>query len=142
MIDQTTLLKASELKKTMDAAYTVFKKRPTPEAAATWTAATKEYTNYCTSIITDLVQEEDEDKKAEILFHFNEYKTCNTCGLELLHKVTDDTYIEHNEFLKYFPGWCYSCLLDYCTSNECEGCTVTKYPDNCPFDKIKKLHMK
>lgn len=142
MIDQTILLKASELKKVMDAAYMIFKKRPTPEAAAKWTAATKEYTNYCTSVITDLIQEEDEDKTEEILYYFDDYKTCKLCNLELLHKVTDDTYIEHIDFLKDFPGWCYSCLLEHCVSSECVNCDVPEDPDHCPFYNVKKLHIK
>ena len=141
MITQETLLKAEHLKKIMDAAYIVFKKRPTIENNTTWTAAVREYNNFCISTITNLITEE-EDKKQEILDNFDTYKVCSQCGLELLFMTKEGEYIEHLDFMKDFPGWCYSCLLEHCLSTDCSDCAITPRPFNCPFDKIKKLHTK
>jgi hypothetical protein len=141
MITQETILKAENLKKTMDAAYTVFKKRPTIENNTAWTAAIREFNNFCTTTITNLLTEE-EDKKQEILDNFDTYKVCSQCGLELLFLVKEDEFIEHLDFVKDFPGWCYSCLLEHCLSTDCKDCAITPRPFNCPFDKIKKLHTK
>ena len=141
MITQEILDTAARLKSNMDAAYIVFKKRPTLENNTTWMSAAREYNNFCVSTITDLVTEEV-DKKQEILDNFDTYKVCSQCGLELLFPTKEGEYIEHLDFMEDFPGWCYSCLLNYCTTNSCEGCKISPRPFKCPFDKIKKLHMK
>ena len=144
MLDYTVIEKANQLKKTMDAAYTVFRKRPSVENAAKHTTATAAFTDYCTNAIIEMIkeinQEDTTDKRAEILAKFDEYKLCTRCGAELLYMVDKDQYVENIDFLEDFPGWCYSCLLEYCTTHRCEDCTVTVRNFDCPFVEVKKLH--
>lgn len=140
MIDATVLYNAENLKKTMDAAYLVFKKRPTLDNATTWSTATRAYNDFCIKTITDLLSKEDSDKKAEILANIDKYKECKNCGKELVYVVGTDNIVTSIDFAEDFPGWCYECLVDYCTSHNCEGCTVSTRPLTCSFAEIKKLH--
>lgn len=140
MIDNTKIKKAEELKKAMDAAYTILKKRPSTENATKWTMATRSFNDYCVKIITEAIAEDNEDKRQEILQHFDEYKVCKSCGKELLFLADKNNYVAHGDFVEDFKGWCYDCLVKYCTERECVGCTVTPNPFNCPFLELKKLN--
>ena len=51
MIDNTTISKATKLKRTQDAAYRLFKIKPSTENAGTWTVANKNFTDFCVSTI-------------------------------------------------------------------------------------------
>lgn len=143
MIDVSVIDKAVKLKKEMDAAYLVFKKTPTIENSATWTAATRTYNDYCIQIITSLVNERTgvSDHLEDITENFDKYRKCEQCGAELLFPTRDDAFIASSDFVEGIPGWCYSCLLEYCTTHECEGCTVNKSPYGCSFAEVKKLRI-
>lgn len=142
MIDNITVDKATQLKNTMDAAYLVFKKTPTFENANIWTAATRAYNDFCITTITNLVkaQEDESNIHEDIIANTEKYKTCKQCGAELLYLTSDNNYIASSAFLENFPGWCYSCLVDYCATHECEGCTVTSRPFKCSFLEVKKFY--
>lgn len=141
MIDTTTRLEARQLKKEKDAAYLVFKKHPSVENANIWSAASRAYDDFCIKTITDLITDEDSSKE-EVLANFDKYKTCKTCGTELLYLSGVNNYVAGVNFVEDFPGWCYDCLVEYCTSHKCEGCTVSSRPLNCSFAEVKKLKEK
>lgn len=140
MINITTVDKAVELKRAMDAAYLVFKKSPTVEASAQWTAATRAYKEYCVKTITNLVDERIAEVtfREDIIKNFDKYHKCKVCGAELLYKTSDTDYIASSDFIEDFPGWCYPHLLEHCMNTECESCTVNTKPI-CPFAEVKKL---
>jgi hypothetical protein len=142
MIDNITLTKATKLKKTQDAAYKLFKRKPSTENAGIWTTSNKTFTDFCVTAISDLI---DEDKltEEEILERAEEYKVCKHCGADVIYKVGNKQFISNVNFVEGFPGWCFDCLLDYCVEHECEGCKVNpKYlSSNCPFAEVKKLYM-
>lgn len=151
MIDVTVIDKAVKLKKEMDAAYLVFKKLPTIEASAKWTSATRAYNDYCVSVMTELVKERIDliNYREDISKNFDKYSKCDKCGAELLFPAKTSTegdtevvedFIASSDFVEGFPGWCYPCLVEYCTTHACEGCTVSKTPTNCMFAEVKKLH--
>ncbi len=141
MIDSSVVYKATKLKKKMDAAYTVFKKNPTIENSTTWTAATRTFNNYCVSVINGLIEDETSNKHEDILNNPEKYQYCKTCNAEILRLVDANNYIASIDFVEDFPGWCYNCLVKYCTAHDCEGCAITPRPFNCPFADIKNLHM-
>ena len=141
MIDITVVDRAVQLKKELDAAYLVFKKAPTIENSAAWMTATRAYNDYCISIMTGLVDDRIEQLtyREDIVANFDKYKKCNHCGAELLYPTTGDKFVASSDFVEGFPGWCYPCLVEYCTTHECEGCTVNTRLA-CPFKEVKKLH--
>lgn len=141
MINIAVVDKAVELKRTMDAAYLVFKKSPTVEASAQWTAATRAYKEYCVKTITNLVDERINDLTSEenIIENFDKYHECKTCGAELLYKTSDTDYIASSDFIEDFPGWCYPCLVEHCSNQNCDSCTVSADPQNCSFKEVKNL---
>ncbi len=143
MIDPTILSRAAELKKTADAAYKVFKAKPSIENASTWTNANRAFNEFCVTLIKDLIEEDETVKKEEILSRIDEYKKCDTCGAEVLHQLGDVTFITNINFLEDFPGWCFDCLLTHCTSTDCEGCEVNPKSSahNCPFSEVKRLYL-
>lgn len=142
MIDSTTISKATKLKRIQDAAYKLFKIKPNAENLGTWTVANKNFTEFCVSVMSELI---DEDKltEEEILNKAEEYKVCKQCGAEVIYKVGNKQFVSNVNFVEGFPGWCFDCLLDYCVKHECEGCKVNpKYlPKNCPFAEIKNLYL-
>ena len=140
MIDATVLYTAENLKKTMDAAYVVFRKRPTTDNATLWTTASRNYTDFCVKTITDLFSEEAENKQQEILKNIDAYKVCNKCSKELVYGVGSKDFVASIDFVEDFPGWCYDCLLDHCLSCKCGDCTVATRPSECSFVTIKNLH--
>jgi hypothetical protein len=137
---EATLDKAVQLKKEMDAAYIVFRKEPTIEHATAWTATTATFNNFCVDTIKGIIDDE-QNRHEEILANIEAYKTCKQCGAEVLYPI-DDSYVTNINFVDYFPGWCYDCLLEHCLTHECEGCTVTADPSDCPFSEVKKLKSK
>lgn len=143
MIDITVIDKAVKLKKELEAAYIVFKKTPTVENSAAWITATRIYNDFCISTITALVEERigQVNQREDIVTNFDKYKECNQCGAGLLFPTTGDNYIASSDFVEDFAGWCYPCLVQHCTTHECEGCTVAKNPETCPFKEVKKLHV-
>jgi hypothetical protein len=140
MININTLTQAKELKKIADSSYIVFKKNPTTVNASNWTVASRNFTDFCVKTISDLIIE-DQDLTSEILANPDRYKTCKQCDAELLYLTDANNYVASSDFVEAFPGWCYPCLVEYCTTHECEGCTVTTRPFNCPFSEVKKLHL-
>lgn len=142
MINITVVDKAVELKRAMDAAYLVFKKTPSGETSAAWTATARNYKDYCVKVITDLVDGRIADLtyREDIIENFDKYHECKTCGAELLYKTSDTDYIASSDFIEDFPGWCYPCLLEHCMNTECESCTVNT-KTICPFAEVKKLQM-
>jgi hypothetical protein len=141
MIDTTLLAEAKKLKKAADAAYAVFKKNPSVGNSSAWSLAARAYNDYCVKLIDELVKDEDADKTAEILEHFDDYKSCKTCGADLLYPV-NDSFIASSDFLEAFPGWCRDCLVKHCCDTECETCTVTTDHLNCAFTEMKKIYCK
>ena len=143
MIDATILAQAKQLKKEMESAYTIFKRQPDIDNANSWTTAVKTYNDFCVDFVTNLIEDEElsASKKAEVLANIEKYKTCKQCNTDMLYLSGTDNYVASSDFVMDFPGWCFSCLVEYCTTHECVGCTVTTRPTNCPFSEIKKLHM-
>jgi hypothetical protein len=143
MIDPIILSRAAELKKIADASYKVFKTKPTIENASTWTNANRTFNDFCVTIIKDLLDEDKTNKKEEILANIEEYKTCNTCGAEVLHQLDDTSYITNINFLDDFPGWCFDCLLTHCTSTDCDSCEINPntLANTCPFSEVKRLYL-
>lgn len=143
MIDVSVIDKAAKLKKEMDAAYLIFKKTPTIENSATWTTTTRIYNDYCIQTITSLVNERigASDRLEDITKNFDKYRKCEQCETELLFPVKGDEFIASSDFVEGFPGWCYSCLLEYCKTHECDSCTVNKNLYGCSFAEVKKLHI-
>lgn len=144
MINTTTLQTAANLKKTADAAYKVFKLKPTVDNASNWTNASRAFNDFCVETVTDLIEKDSTDKQEEILSKIDEYKTCQQCGAEVLYQISDRQFITNINFLEDFPGWCFDCLLAYCTTHSCEGCEVNPklLAKNCPFSEVKKLYKK
>lgn len=141
MIDSATLAKATKLKKEMDAAYIVFRTEPTVERAATWTAATTIFNDFCVSTIKELINDET-DRREEILANVDKYKTCKQCGIELLHLVDKDNFVTNINFVEGFPGWCYNCLVDHCLATDCSECTLKAGAEYCSFHPVKELRSK
>ena len=143
MIDITVVDKAVQLKKEMDAAYLVFKKTPSVEASARWTAATRAYNDYCVKTISKLVDEriEDVNHLEDIINNFDKYSKCETCGAEILFRVNGDKFVASSDYVEGFPGWCYPCLVEYCTTHDCKRCDVTSDHSSCKFAEVKKLHV-
>ncbi len=142
MIDITVVDRAVKLKKEMEAAYLVFKKTPTIENSAAWTTATRIYNDYCISTITALVEDriEQTNYRDDIVANFEEWRKCNHCDTELLYPTTGDKYVASSDFVDGFKGMCYPCLVEYCTTHECEGCTINART-TCPFKEVKNRLM-
>jgi hypothetical protein len=70
-------------------------------------------------------------------FSINDYRYCKVCGSEVLYQIEGNHYIGSGDFVEGFPGWCYPCLMEYCSTHECESCTATANPSDCLFLKIK-----
>lgn len=143
-ISNATIDTAIQLKKELDAAYTVFKKKPTKANTSNWAITNQAFTDFCVKTVSDLIAEQtggQTDKHEEILANLDKYKTCRTCGVQVLYPVTDTQYLTSDEFLQDFPGMCYSCLVKHCVSTECEECAVSAQP-NCSFYEVKKLYLK
>jgi hypothetical protein len=131
---------ALKLKKAMDAAYLVFKKKPSVENAATWTAATRAYNNFCVQTISGMLNELTlPNIEADIAANLEEYEVCKKCSTVVLHTTDEAKWVRDLGFVAYFPGWCYDCLVEHCKTTDCESCTATRFKDNCPFLEVKKL---
>jgi hypothetical protein len=153
MIDIAVVDRAVKLKKEMDAAYLVFKKLPTIEAAAQWTTATRAYHDYCTKVMDQLVEERIDEitYQEDILTNFDKYKECTCCGTTLLFPTKTSSgedgaeivkaFVAGPDFVEGIPGYCYTCLVDYCTSHECDACEVCNIPISCVFKEVKNLHV-
>lgn len=143
MIDMTKVVIAERFKKARDAAYVVFRKTPSTSNATKWTAASRNFTDFCVNTMTDLIKEKQEGtgSKPDILANFDTYKTCKQCGTQVLYLANKDNYVATSDFVEEFPGWCYNCLVEHCTTHECAGCTVTSRPLNCPFLEVKNFYL-
>jgi hypothetical protein len=140
MIDTTIINTTRQLKKELDAAYLVFKKKPTTDNAATWNAATIAFKDFCVKTIESLIEDTGaSNKEQEILANLEEYKTCKQCGAELLYPTNNHHYVASSDFLEDFPGWCYCCLEEHCVKTDCESCKVAADPATCSFKEVKKL---
>lgn len=144
MLDATIRDTYLQLKASMDAAYTLLKKEPSVINATRHTAAVQAFNTFCIKTMKTLVgsSEEGSDKRQEILANIEEYKTCNTCGSQILYPVDASHYIESSDFVPDFPGWCHTCLVEHCCDTDCRICRVTAGdPAECPFKEIKKLYL-
>lgn len=142
MLDSAILDAYHQLKKKMDAAYTIFKKEPSMINATRHTMASQAFTTFCIDTMAMLAEDtEDNDKKEEILANIEQYRTCKKCNSEILYPVDNRGFIESNEFVPDFPGWCHSCLINYCRSHNCETCTLPEDIDTCSYKEIKKLYL-
>lgn len=139
MINNETLLTAKKLKETSDAAYLVFKKNPSIANANSWVAAKQAFTDFCISTIEALIEDTAGDAADKILTNFDKYRACERCGAELLFPTTRDNYIASSDFLEDFPGWCYPCLVEHCSNQNCDTCTVPADNQNCSFKEVKNL---
>jgi hypothetical protein len=145
MIDMTKVVIAERFKKARDAAYVVFRKTPSTSNATKWTAASRNFTDFCVNTMTDLIKEKQEGtiSKPDILADFESYKTCKKCGTQVLYLANKDNYVATSDFVEEFKGWCYNCLVEYCTTHECEGCGENPrlYTDSCPFREVKNFYL-
>ena len=141
MIDITVVDHAVKLKREAEAAYLVFKKEPTIENSARWISANRAYEDYCVSTMTKLVNERiDAITTAEdIAANFDKYSKCTSCGSEILYRTDDEGFIASSDFVEGFPGWCYHCLVEHCTKQNCETCSIVKDHLTCKFTEVKKL---
>lgn len=141
LTDPTTLYNAKKLKKEADAAYLVFKKNPSVANANSWTMAVRAFNDYCVTMVKSMIEDDAADKTADILANPDKYKTCGQCGAEVLYLTSDKNYVASSDFIEDFPGWCYPCLVEHCTTHECEGCTVPEDYRTCSFKEAKNLLM-
>ena len=140
MLTQDLLDKYNSLKQKKDAAYLVFKKEPSLINATRHSVATQAYTSFCIETMEFLAEETPADNKDEILASIERYKTCQQCGREVLYAVSDKHFIESSEFVPAFPGWCHTCLVDYCCDHECQFCTLTEDYESCSYKEIKNIY--
>ena len=153
MINITTIDRAVQLKKKMDAAYLVFKKQPTIEASAQWTSATRAYNDYCVNVVDSLVEDRINETTyhEDILTNFERYRKCSCCDAPLLFPVKTsvgegdievvEDFVASSDFVDGFPGYCYPCLVEYCTTHECATCEVNSIPATCIFKEVKNLQL-
>lgn len=142
MLSSELLDKYNQLKQKKDAAYTVFKKNPTVINSSRYTTAAQLFTAFCVETMGVLAGESpSDDKQEEILANIADYRLCKHCNAELLYQVDDKHFIESSKFVKDFPGWCYSCLVDYCCEHQCEYCGLTEDPENCSYKEIKNIYL-
>ena len=140
MIESYILEEAKKLKEAADSTYLLFKKNPTIENSQRWTNASRSYKDFCTTVFDNLITESS-DPGPDIVENFGQYKTCNTCGAELLFPTSESTYVASSDFVEDFPGWCYTCLAEHCTKTDCSKCTVSKDHNNCSFFEVKKYYL-
>ena len=142
ILPDNVITKYLQLKKTSDAAFTIFRKDPSVENATRHIEASNILKAYCVNAFEALVSEtpeEDPVSNDEILANIDTYKTCTHCGSELLYLTDEDSYIASSDFLPDFPGWCYPCLTAHCSTQDCEACTIAKDPSTCSFRGIKEI---
>lgn len=128
------------LKQKKDAAYLVFKKEPTPANASRHSVATQAFTSFCLDTMEKLAGISVPDNDAEILADIERYRTCKQCEAELVYPVSEDHFVASSEFVAAFPGWCHTCLVDYCRTHLCEQCPLTNDYNNCPYKEIKNIY--
>lgn len=143
MLTQELLDKYNQLKQKKDAAYIVFKKEPSMVNATRHSVATQAFTTFCIDAMTALAEADSTPgtTEEEILADFEIYKDCDKCGLTLLHLVDDQHFIAHSSFVKDFPGWCHTCLVEHCCTTPCESCLLVRDTESCPYKEIKKIYM-
>lgn len=142
MLTTEVLNTYKDLKKKRDAAYLVFKKEPSMINATKHAGAVQAFTSFCIETMEVLAGEEDTgNKEEEILANIDAYKTCKTCGANILYQVDAGHFIGSSEFVEDFPGWCHSCLIDHCCKVECQYCALTKDYENCSYKEIKNIYM-
>ncbi len=137
-----TLDECRVLKEQVDAAYSVFKKHPSPDNATQYSSVKLQYQKMCEKFVTDQLNEQaaEEDRKNTILENIEDYRVCKTCGSELLYQTSEKDYVASSDFIEDFPGWCMDCLTKHCLTTDCEACTVAKNPEACSFKNIKKIY--
>jgi hypothetical protein len=141
MLTQDLLDKYNSLKKKKDAAYLVFKKEPSMINATRHSVATQAFTSFCIETMESLAEAPEVDLKEEILANIDEYKTCKQCDKVILYAVQENnSFVESSEFVPGFPGWCHTCLIDYCCNHECEYCARTDDYENCSYREIKNIY--
>lgn len=141
-IPESVITKYFQLKSMSDTAFTIFRKDPSTINAAKYTTASNELKTFCVEAfasILDSSKPESSVSKEEILSNIDQYKTCKQCGDNILYQIDDENYIASSDFLPEFPGWCYICLTEHCSKQDCRSCTVAKDPATCSFRGIKEI---
>ena len=129
-------------KERVDAAYVVFRQEPTAANSNRHMTAVHDLDIYCNRVLAKLAAEVTNTTtpgKMEILANFDKYKTCKTCGKELLYSINESNYVATGDFLEHFQGICYSCLSNYCVQHDCLECTVAADPSVCSFKPVKAI---
>lgn len=140
MLDPVVLTKYFRLKNERDISYKIFKRKPSVENATKHTTAVQNFTKFCVENMAALAEDREDDKKTEILANLDTYKTCKTCGADLLYIIDEQNYIERNDFVEGFPGWCFGCLAKHCKETSCDTCDLIKDPAVCGFKELKNIY--
>lgn len=140
MLDAKMLDTYKALKSKMTAAYAVFKRSPTHQNIARHSTASQAFTNFCIEAMAELADDKAVDNTDKILQNIEDYKTCKTCGSELLYLTDLKNYIASSEFVPEFPGWCHTCLIEHCLKTPCESCKLVSDPTTCAYKDVKKFY--
>jgi hypothetical protein len=141
-IPEDIRLKYIQLKNEAEAAHMILRKEPTLVNANRHSTSFSAFKAFCVEAMETLMTASDEpkpDKKSEILANIDKYKTCGQCGTAILHQLSDEDYIASSDFLEDFPGWCYTCLTEYCLTHSCQTCDIAKDPTTCSFKYVKNI---
>lgn len=129
------------LKNKVDAAYNVFRRKPTHANNVRYSEAAQAFKEFCLQTMAELVGDtEDAVNKNTILENIDLYKTCKHCGSTLLYTAGTNDYLASSDFLENFPGWCHTCLVEHCLATNCESCTVASDPATCSFKVTKEIY--
>lgn len=137
MLDQDIIATAQKLKKIMDATYLIFKKDPTKDNARRRAKAAQAFANFCKEVFNSLIT--DVSYTEEILNNLDSYQTCKQCDAELIYLTSTDNYVSSFDFIKEFPGWCYSCLVKHCATTDCKMCMLSSDANTCPLKWVDKV---
>lgn len=139
MLDQAVLAEYFKLKNERDISYKIFKRKPSAENASKHTIAVQNFTNFCVENMAALADDNESNRKEEILSKLADYKSCKTCGADLLYIIDEQNYIERNDFVAAFPGLCFDCLTKHCSSTSCEACDLVEDSAVCGFKELKNI---
>ena len=132
-----------ELKKQVDAAYTILKHDPSSENATRYSTLKLRLQELCVKLVEEEASKVVAEKNyyEEIINNIEEYRACKVCKSELLYQLTDGSFIASGDFVEAFPGWCYDCLVTHCSTTECKDCTIVKEEDRaaCSFKSVKEF---
>ena len=129
------------LKQKADIAYLVFKHDASQANASRHINALQAFNKYCVEAMAKIAEDADDASNKEMLLaNFNHYQTCNKCKSELLFQLGESDLMVSPDFIQQFPGWCYKCLVEYCTTHDCKLCNVATDADTCFFREVKAIY--